>query len=186
VPRLCPRAPPTPRRPAAGAIAAVASARGGHWLAAAAATADPARDGAPGGAAALWRAAGASRELRYERAGRAALPGAPSSLVWLDALAAPAFAVACDGLCAAPRGPPPPGQPLGACAGVADAPLSVAPARSLARPPRAARLFVIGPPAASRARRDAAMSPASAPPVSSACPGMFAQGRPPRRAGACW
>jgi len=92
----------------AGAVAAIAAARGGHWLAAAAATADPANEGAAGGAAAtLWRAAGGSRELRYECAGRAALPGAPSSLVWLDALAAPAFAVACDGLCAAPAQPGP-------------------------------------------------------------------------------
>jgi len=111
----------------AGAVAAIAAARGGQWLAAAAATTNPARHGAAGGAAAaLWRAAGGSRELRYERAGRAALPGAPSSLVWLDALAAPAFAVACDGLCAAPRCLAPPGQAPGY------APASLTP-RSLSR-----------------------------------------------------
>ena len=82
-------------------MAAVAAMRGGHWLAAGAAPPDPSLDPEGSrGSIAMWRSCSASRTLAYVPGLGAALPGAPSGLVWLEAFAAPALAVACAGGCA--------------------------------------------------------------------------------------
>ena len=82
-------------------MAAVAATRGGHWLAVGAGPQDPSPDPAGDhGYVSVWRACSASRTLAYVPGPGAALPGAPSALVWLEAFAAPALAVACAGMCA--------------------------------------------------------------------------------------
>lgn len=79
-------------------MAAVAAMSGGHWLAAGAGPPDPNPEGSRGSIS-VWRACSASRTLAYVPGPGAALPGAPSGLVWLEAFAAPALAVACAGGC---------------------------------------------------------------------------------------